>query len=170
MLDQAYTVLDHVMGLSSSSHELGFGQMAARAALMYLLLIAVMRAGKKRALGRATVFDTILVIIIGSIAARALTGGAPYFPSVLALVVLVLMHWIMSALARRSSVLAGWVKGHSTVIIRQGTVDAESLRAEHMSGDDLNEDLRTAGVDDPGGVREARLERSGKLSVLTKTK
>ena len=55
----------------------------------------------------ATVFDAILVIMVGSVAARALTGGAPYFPSLSELIVLVFLHWVMSALARRSGTVAG---------------------------------------------------------------
>jgi uncharacterized membrane protein YcaP (DUF421 family) len=37
-----------------------------------------------------------------------------------------------------------------------------------MSEDDLAEDLRQQGVNNPGEVKEARLERSGKLSVIGK--
>jgi uncharacterized membrane protein YcaP (DUF421 family) len=37
-----------------------------------------------------------------------------------------------------------------------------------MSDDDLAEDLRQQGVSNPEKVKEARLERSGKLSVIKK--
>jgi uncharacterized membrane protein YcaP (DUF421 family) len=37
-----------------------------------------------------------------------------------------------------------------------------------MSGGDLKEDLRSAGVADVRDVFEARLERSGELSVIMK--
>src|SRR5437868_15127183 len=90
------------LGLSLKSEELGFGHMAARAALMYILLIWLIRSAKKRFLGEATAFDVILVIVLGSIAARGLTGGAPYFPCVLAMAVLVAMHWLFSYIAQHS--------------------------------------------------------------------
>jgi uncharacterized membrane protein YcaP (DUF421 family) len=35
-----------------------------------------------------------------------------------------------------------------------------------MSDDDLDEDLRSRGIGEISAVKEARLERSGKLSVL----
>ena len=62
-------------------------------------------------------------------------------------------------LARRSSVT-------SDVIIRDGQIDCDRLRKAHMSGGDLKEDLRSVGVADD--VLEARLERSGELSVIKK--
>jgi hypothetical protein len=64
-------------------------------------------------------------------------------------------------LARRSSVT-------SDVIIRDGQIDCDRLRKAHMSGGDLKEDLRSAGVADVRDVLEARLERSGELSVIKK--
>src|SRR5205085_7383124 len=94
---------DAVLGLSLKSEQLNYGHMAARASLMYLLLLAIVRGAKKRFLGRATAFDVILVILIGSTAARAMTGGAPFFPTTLAIVVMVFIHWTFSFLARSSS-------------------------------------------------------------------
>ena len=43
--------IDAVMGLSLKSEQLGFGHMAARAAMMYIALIVLVRLGKKRFLG-----------------------------------------------------------------------------------------------------------------------
>ena len=159
---------DRILGLSLKSEKLGFGHMAARALLMYVILIWVVRSAKKRFLGEATAFDVILVIVLGSIAARGLTGGAPYFPCVLALVVLIAMHWLMSFTARDWPWFGGLIEGHSTRIIKDGRVDQAALRRTHMSRDDLDEDLRQEGVDDISRVAEARLERSGHLSVVKK--
>jgi uncharacterized membrane protein YcaP (DUF421 family) len=163
-----YAWADTILGLSLKSEQLGFGHMAVRAFLMYLLLVVIVRAGKKRFLGRATAFDVILVIMIGSIAARTLTGGAPFFPATLGIVVLVAIHWIISLVARRSSILSGMVKGHSTILVKDGKVLTNALAGAHMSKDDLDEDLREKSVTDLSKVAEARLERSGRLSVIRK--
>ncbi len=155
-----------LLGLSLKSEHLGFGHMAARAALMYLLLIWLIRSAKKRFLGEATAFDVILVIMLGSIAARGLTGGAPYFPCVLAMAVLIAMHWIFSYIASRFPWFSNILKGHSTVLVKDGRLQEKPLADAHMSRDDLDEDLRQQGMSDVTKVKEARLERSGKLSVI----
>jgi uncharacterized membrane protein YcaP (DUF421 family) len=161
-----YNILDQILGLSLKSEQLGFGHMAARAFLMYIVLIAIVRAGKKRFLGRATAFDVVLVILIGSIAARALSGGAPYFPSLLGIIVLVAMHWLISLVGRSTPSFSELIKGKSTVLVRHGQLDIARLRSAHMSLDDLHEDLRQEGVAKVSDVEEARLERSGRLSVI----
>jgi len=161
-------VLDQALGLSLKSEQLGFGHMAARAVLMYVALIVLVRFAKKRFLGQATAFDYILVVLIGAVAGRALTGGAPYFASLFGLFVLVAMHWLFSAASHRSHAFGHFIKGNATTIIKDGKVDRREMAKAHMSGDDLDEDLRQQGVKKPSEVEEARLERSGKLSVIKK--
>lgn len=158
----------YVFGVSLKSEEMGGLQMSARALLIYVALIVIVRFGKKRFLGKASIFDAILVIIIGSIAARAITGGAPLFPSLAAEVLLVAVHWVFSGAAGKFHSFGFLIKGRSNVLIKNGRVLRKALAAEHMTEDDLDEDLRQKGVQSPSEVIEARLERSGKLSVLKK--
>jgi uncharacterized membrane protein YcaP (DUF421 family) len=159
---------DAILGLSLKSEQLGFGEMAARAMLMYLLLVVIVRSAKKRFLSNATAFDFILTVLIGSVAARAMTGGAPFFPSTLAIVVMVIIHWVFSWIGRESPSFSGLIKGYSTLIVKNGKVQSDAMKRTHMSRDDLDEDLREKGVGDPSELVEARLERSGKLSVIKK--
>jgi uncharacterized membrane protein YcaP (DUF421 family) len=158
--------LDKVFGLSLRSEQLGYGHMAARAALMYILLIIIVRSAKKRFLSNATAFDFILTVMIGAIAARAMTGGAPFFPAMLGVVVMVAIHWMISWAARGSLAISHLIKGYDTLLIKDGQVLKKPLANAHMSRDDLDEDLREKGVSKPSEVKEARLERSGRLSVL----
>jgi uncharacterized membrane protein YcaP (DUF421 family) len=158
--------VDWVLGLSLKSEQLGYAHMAARAVLMYVLLLVLIRAGKKRFLGRATAFDVILVIMVGSVAARGMTGGAPFFPALLGVAVLIMVHWVFSWAARDVPWLSGLIKGHSTLLIQHGHIQHDALAKAHMSDDDLQEDLREQGARDPTEVVEARLERSGRLSVI----
>jgi uncharacterized membrane protein YcaP (DUF421 family) len=159
---------DNVFGLSLKPEQLGYGHMAARAVLMYILLIVIVRSAKKRFLSNATAFDFILTVMIGSVAARALTGGAPFFPAMLAVVVMVGIHWMISWAGRGSATFSHLIKGHDTLLIKDGRILEKPLANAHMSRDDLEEDLREKGVSHTNDVKEARLERSGKLSVIKK--
>lgn len=74
-----YRGIDWLVGLSVAAHDLTLSQICLCAIIVYLLMIGFVRMGKKRFLGRATAFDAILVIIIGSTAARAITGNSAFF-------------------------------------------------------------------------------------------
>jgi hypothetical protein len=72
---------DLLLGLGEEARDLSPWQMAARAVVVYLATLAIVRIGKKRFLSRASAFDVIVGIVIGSIASRAVTGNAPILPS-----------------------------------------------------------------------------------------
>jgi uncharacterized membrane protein YcaP (DUF421 family) len=137
-----------------------------RALVVYLVLIGYVRFAKKRFLSEATGFDAILVIVIGSISSRAISGTAPFIPSLAGTFVLVLVHWVISSITRNSPFLSYIAKGTDTVLIRNGKIDRKALAASHMSEDDLAEDLRQEGVETPSQVKSARLERSGRLPLI----
>jgi uncharacterized membrane protein YcaP (DUF421 family) len=167
-MDTLYHAADTLLGLSLRPQQLEFWQIFLRAVVVYLAMIVFVRFGKKRFLSRATAFDAILVIVIGSTAARAITGNAPFFATLAAVWLLIAMHWVISYFTEGSPRLGSLVKGNATVLVRDGRIDRHALKAAHMSRDDLDEDLRERGIDDPKNVKEARLERSGKLSVIKK--
>jgi uncharacterized membrane protein YcaP (DUF421 family) len=87
---------------------------------------------------------------------------------VLGIIVLVAFHWLISWIGQRSAAFSVLIKGYSTVVVRDGKALPKEMEDAHMSRDDLDEDLREKGVDAVADVAEARLERSGKLSVIKK--
>lgn len=141
-------------------------QMAVRAVVVYVIAIAVVRLGKKRFMGRATAFDLILVIVLGSMISRVITGSTSFFPGLAAVATLVAMHWLFSAIGVRWQAFNVLVKGHARLLVRDGQVDWEEMRRTHLTEDDLWEDLRAKGVSNLGEIAEAHLERSGQVSVL----
>lgn len=159
---------DFIFGTSHESNEISLLEMMARAAFLYVATIAVLRLAEKRSLGDATVFDVVLGIIVGSIAGRAITGGAPMIPSIAAMASLIALHWCFSAIALRSSTFSRLIKGSPNRIIHNGKISSIALKQAHMTRDDLIEDLRQRGVSKPAKVQEAWLERSGTLSVVKK--
>jgi uncharacterized membrane protein YcaP (DUF421 family) len=80
--------------------------------------------------------------------------------------VLVALHWLLSGVALRWHGFGTAFKGHERLLVRDGRIDWEVMRQVHMSERDLWEDLRGKGVRHLEQVAEARLERSGELSVL----
>lgn len=166
-MDTISSVAEALLGLSATKAEqISVLQVCARAVVVYAVLIGYVRLGKKRFLGQATAFDVILLIIIGSIASRAISGTAPFIASLAGTLTLILFHWVISYFAEFSPLVGLVAKGRDTILIKNGRVDRMALKSVHMSDDDLAEDLRQNGIADPKEVEEARLERSGKLSVI----
>ncbi|MGD9507492.1 MAG: DUF421 domain-containing protein [Geminicoccaceae bacterium] len=154
------------LGLGAEAKDLGLAQMALRAAVVYVATLLIVRLGKKRFMGRSTAFDVILGVMLGATVSRAITGDAPFFPALAAGGALVVMHWVFSAAALRWHGFGVAVKGRSQVLVRDGEPDRAAMQASHVSERDLAEDLRSKGMSRLEQVAEARLERSGKLSIV----
>ena len=165
-MDPVESFLRAALGLGLESKDIGVAQMAFRAAVVYAVTVAFVRLAKKRFMGRATAFDVILGIMLGSIVSRAITGNAPFWPALAAGAALIAMHWLFSFGASRSHRFGDLVKGRPRVLVRDGKPDRDAMRRAHITEHDLDEDLRTEGLDRAETVKEARLERSGKVSVV----
>jgi uncharacterized membrane protein YcaP (DUF421 family) len=165
-MERAYEWLQPALGIGLEGKDMGVLQMGLRAAIVFVVTVAIVRLGKKRFLGRATTFDVILGIMLGSIVSRAVTGNAPLVPALGAAAVLMLMHWLFSAIALRSHGFGVLVKGRARLLVQDGRPQDEAMRASHMTEHDLWEDLRGKSVSSLAEVKEARLERSGQLSVV----
>ena len=155
-----------LLGLSAKADDLTLAQVAVRAFLVYSALIVFVRLGKKRFLAQATPLDAILLILIGSIASRGVSGTAPFFTSIIASGWLIALHSVFSFISCRSDRFSHWIKGNPTILVKDGRIDREAMLNTHMSEGDLDEDLRKKGLRDAAKIAEARLERDGTLSVL----
>ena len=102
---------------------------------------------------------------------RAITGNAPFFPSLAACLVLVAVHWLFTALAFHLHWFGGLTKRKPTLLVKSGKPDHEALRRTHVSEHDLVESLRMhGGLQSLSGVEVAYLERSGDISVVKEGK
>lgn len=159
-------VADTLLGLGAEAKDLSWGEMIARACLVYVVTLVIVRLGKKRFMARATAFDVIVGIVLGSIVSRAITGNAPLLPALCAAAMIMALHWLFSWLALQSAAFGKLIKGDSIVVVRDGQVDERAMRHCHLTRHDLMEELRAKSVEDLSGIKEARLERNGAISVI----
>ena len=143
--------------------------MMARAAIVYLVTLVMVRLGDKRFLGKSSAFDVIIGIMLGSVVSRAINGGAAVLPSLASGAVLVALHWLLAAAAFRSDWFGYAVKGRPRLLVKDGQIDWRAMAASHVGQHDLEGALRShAGDDRVEHVARAYLERSGDISVLPK--
>jgi uncharacterized membrane protein YcaP (DUF421 family) len=161
-------LFNDMFGVGLEPKEFNYLQLTLRAIVIFIGALAMVRLGAKRFLGRKTAFDIILMFILGSMLSRAINGPAPLLPTLVAGFALIMIHRWMAMLAFRFQSFGRIVKGRDDVVISNGQVQKEAMRKHHLTDRDLLEDLRLRSIADVSEVKEARLERSGDLSVLPK--
>jgi uncharacterized membrane protein YcaP (DUF421 family) len=155
--------MDAVFG---SGSDLAWHQECARAALIFVYGLALVRIAGRRIFGRWSALDIVVSIVIGSNLSRALTGGAQLWGTLAATTLLVALHWVLARLVARSPGFSRLIEGKPVELAHRGE-PSHSVRERYaVSQSDLNEALRQSGVDDIAAARAVTLEPSGEITVL----
>lgn len=166
-MEQAWELVEQALGLGLEGKHLTATQMALRAAVVFVASIAMLKVGDKRFMGKNTALDVFLGIVFGSTVSRAITGNAPFGPTLAAALVLVLLHWLFAAVAFRSQLFGKLVKGRNSLLVLGGEIQWNAMRKTHVTTHDLEEALRREGKQpDVSRIKEANLERNGDISLI----
>ena len=156
-----------LLGLERDVSDVTAGQMAVRTVVVYAVTLAIVRLGSRRLLSKASAFDFIVAIMLGSIMSRAINGSAPFLPTLLAGALLLAIHWLFALLAFHTTWFGPVVKGERILLISDGEVQRDGVRRASITEDDLEQALRLhTKQTDPSKVQRAYLERNGQISIV----
>jgi uncharacterized membrane protein YcaP (DUF421 family) len=160
-------LLQTLLGLGVAPKELTFLQVSVRGVVVFIATLIMVRLGSKRSLAEKTAFDAVLIVIIGSMLARAINGSEAFFPTLGAGFVLILLHRVFGLAAYFSHAFGILVKGRPVMLVQNGKLQRKNMLWEHITQHDLEEDMRLeAKTDDLSKIQVARLERSGDISFI----
>jgi uncharacterized membrane protein YcaP (DUF421 family) len=160
-----------INNLFGSGEQLTPLQMGARAFIMFFITLALIRIGGMRIFGKKTAFDNILVIMLGAVLARGVVGASPFFSTVAAAAVMVIIHKILALLAMKYIWIGKIVKGVHRPLYKNGELNWKNMSITAISKDDLMEGVRLQiNSDNLEDVKEAYIEKNGQVSVIENKK
>ena len=159
--------LHTLLGIGTEPKALSFLQVSVRGITVFIATLIMVRLSSKRSLAEKTAFDAVLVVIIGSMLARAINGSEAFFPTLGTGFVLVFLHRLLGIAAYYSHTFGILVKGKPVVLVEDGRLQRKNMLWEHISNHDLEEDMRLdAETEDLSKIKFARAERSGDISFI----
>ncbi len=158
--------LIRIFGGDAPIEPLMWYQVMARAAVVYVVGVLLVRAGKSRLIARLSPLDVLVGFILGSLLSRGITGHASISGTAASSAALVFVHWVFTYFACRSHWFGKLVKGNSDLVVRDGVILDDALARHHLSRHDLEQQLRQVGIKDVADVQSAYKERSGEISVI----
>lgn len=142
-------------------------EIVVRSTVMFFVAWLVSRVVGKRGLSQMTPLDMILLVTIGDLIQQGATQedmsmtGAALAVSTIALWV-VLFTWV----SYRWTSLRRVIDGAPVLLLRDGELLEQVMRAEHLPLDEVMEQARGQGIDDLSTVRVAVLEPNGSISFI----
>ena len=142
-------------------------QVCLRTLIVFLVALVLIRVADRRFLAQKTGFDAVVAFILASTLSRGINGSAGLTPTIATGALIIFLHRFLAKLSFRSVGICRLLKGDSHAIIENGRVVERNLVKFDLTIDDLREDIRLEGHPaDFEKVREARIERSGEISVI----
>ena|SRR5690606_6600808 len=146
--------------------EVPWWELVARALIVYVFVLAMVRFSGKRTIGQFTPFDLLMVVLVSEGVSNALSAGEE---SLLGGVIIVFTLFAINALTNRLSIgnegFRRLVEGEAVVVGRNGRILTDRLTAQHVSEEDLFQALREADCD-LKDMKFALLESDGRFSIL----
>jgi len=161
--------MDWVFKLFGEGTELSIVQMGLRALTLYAIALILIRTSGIRTIGKKSSFDIVVSILLGAVLSRAIVGASPYWATVSAGVVIVLLHRLLAWLCLRYSKLGIIIKGEERLLYSNGEFLKDNMKKSFLTDGDLLESVRLqVNKNSLDTINEIYLERSGKISVVTK--
>jgi uncharacterized membrane protein YcaP (DUF421 family) len=160
---------DLILKIFGEGKDLDTLQMACRAFIMFFITLVLIRVAGMRAFGQKSAFDMIIVIMLGAILSRAVTGSSPFLATVTAGAVLAVVHRLLALLSMNNETIGALVKGSKIILFKNNSLIKKNMLRCSVSYKDLQEEVRLIlNETNMDNVDEIIMERSGKISIIKK--
>lgn len=133
----------------------------ARAIILYIIVLIVMRFMGKREIGQLEPFELAISMMIADLASTPMANpGLPIYLGIIPIFALLVMHFLISFISIRSIKLREFVSGKPSILINRGKIDENVLIKENFTINELQERLRGQNIFNLGDVEYAILETS----------
>jgi len=157
--------IHHVLDHPSAS---GAGEIALKTAIVYLFLIVGLRVLGKRELGQMSVYDLVMIIVLGNAVQNAMINADnTLVGGFVSAGVLLGLNRIFNVLIERSKRMEHFMVGEPVLLVNNGAVVRGNMRREGVTMEQLHAALREHGMTEVSEARMCVLEVDGTISVVS---
>ncbi|TGD79643.1 DUF421 domain-containing protein [Hymenobacter wooponensis] len=139
-----------------------------RGSLVYLGLFLLLRVLLKRESGTLGITDMLLVVLIADAAQNGMAHEYRSVPEGLLLVTTIIFwSWLLNWLGYRFPVFHNLIKSKKLLLVKNGRMIKQNMQRELITTSELMSEVRMSGITDLAEVKEAYMEPSGTISVIT---
>lgn len=138
-----------------------------RVLIIYLTVLIFLRIMGKRQIGEMQPYEVVITLIIADLATLPMSdNNIPLLNGILPLAILVIIHFAITMLTRKSVKIRRLMSGKPVIVISPNGIEYQSLKELNMNLDDLLESLRQSSYYSFDQVLYAIVETNGKMSII----
>lgn len=140
-----------------------------RTIFIYFFVLFIMRLMGKREIGKLSVFDLVVSIMIAELAVVSIEDTqVTLIKGIVPIATLMVTQVFMSYISLKSSKVRDLIEGTPSILIKNGEIQEKEMAKSRYNMADLLLQLREKNIEKVADVEFAILETSGKLSVVPK--
>ncbi len=140
-----------------------------RTAIIYIVLLIVMRLMGKRQIGEMQPFELVITLLIAELACIPMADTSiPLLYGVVSVLAIYVLHEIVTLIDLKVKPLKSFISGKPSVVINKNGIDDYQLKRNNLDVSDLIESLRSAGYFSLDCIDYALYESNGTFSALPK--
>ena len=149
--------------------ELDLTGIILRVSIMYIYALALVRIAGKQSLGQLTPMDFIVTLIIGDLFDDVFWVDVPLMQGMVGFATVIIVHMLVTFVTSRNKSIYWMLSSPARPLIAEGRLVQQNLELERMQAEDVQFELRLKGEEHMREVKAARLEPSGKVSIIKQT-
>lgn len=140
-----------------------------RTAILYGLVVVIMRLMGKRQIGELQPFELVIAIMISDLASLPMQDTRiPLLHGIIPIITMLMLQILLSEVQLKSEKVRKIIDGTPSILIRRGKINIQQLKNQRMSINDLLVGLRLQGYLNIDDVEYAILETDGQISIIPK--
>ncbi len=140
-----------------------------RTAIIYVVLLIVMRLMGKRQIGEMQPFELVITLLIAELACIPMADTSiPLLYGVVSVLAIYVLHELVTFVDLKIKPLKSVISGKPSVVINKNGIDDYQLKRNNLDVSDLIESLRSAGYFSLDCIDYALYESNGTFSALPK--
>ena len=163
--------MDWLIYLFGTQNNLNSFHMFLRAIIVFFLALLLIRISGRRSFGLKAPFDNIISILLGAILSRIVVGASPFIPTLIACLIIALLHRVSARLSISFNFFENFTKGAKILIYENDNFIEKNLKRALVSKEDVMEVVRLLTLDDSlNQIDIIYMERNGQISLIKKQK
>jgi uncharacterized membrane protein YcaP (DUF421 family) len=147
----------------------GVAVIAAKTTIVYAFLIIGLRVLGKRELGQMSLYDLVLIVILGNAVQNAMINNDNTLGGgLVAAAVLLIVNRGFNQVIARSKTAERYLIGEPVLLVNDGKLLRASMEREGITNEQLEAALREHGFDGLADVHMVVLEVDGTMSVISR--
>lgn len=144
-------------------------QMTVRGMVVFIAALIMLRIAGKRTFGKNSATDTVIMILLGALLSRAVTGASPFLPVICSSFGIILLHRFLAWVSMYNKTMNKMVKGECISLYKNGAFHQANMKQCMISEADIMESVRLqTNNNSMGTIKEVIIEVNGHISVIEK--